>query len=203
MNQDPYYFLAEQFLLAGDSAGKIIPDPNTLTYIPNYGKIDKAIIGNMLLPDSWIKKTLRKNPINELGELIYAASLARDDSNGKLRGFITMPFVPGYSAYRQPVVYSFDSAVERGLIHVALLLQEVYARDWKVHGIYPRLSGISKKARDKYDRFEGRLAHHPLLYDDQEGRRVRRDYPPPDNRDPENDFSKILVRPPSIRGSGF
>lgn len=203
MNHDPYYFLAEQFLLAGELAGKLIPDPEAPVYIPNYGRIDSSVLGNMLVPDSWITNTLRKNPINALGELINAASFARDDSNGRLRGFATMPYIPGYTPNKQPMVHSFNQAVERALIHTALLLQEVYARDGKGHGIYPHLERISKKARDKYDRFGDSLARHPLLYDDPEDRRIRRDNPPPEDRGPEDDFSKIPVRPPSLRGSSY
>jgi hypothetical protein len=179
MNQDPYYFLAEQFILAGESAGEIIIDQNAPVYIPNYGKIDSSVRGSMLIPDTWIKNTYRKNPINALGELVFAASLARDDSNGKLRGVTIAPYIRGLASGKPQMISSFDNAVERALIHTALFLREVFERDWKRHGIYPHLEGISKKARDKYDRFENSLARHPLLYDDPEGRRIRTNRDPP------------------------
>lgn len=188
LNQDPYFFLAEQFLLAGDQAHKIIPDPEAPVYIPNYGRFDGSVMGNMLVPDDWIKKTYQRNQVNALGELVYAASLARDDSNGRLRDSTPVPFGPGLSSGKPQMINSFDGAVERALIHTTLFLQAVNDWDRRQHGISPRLSGISKIAINKYGRFEKGLARHPLLYDDPEQRRVSRNDGPGPNQGPEDDL---------------
>lgn len=194
LTNEPHYFLAEQFILAGELAGKLIPDYTAPVYLPSYNRSNPGTRGNLLVPDAWIKKTFKTNQINALGELVYAASLARDDSNGMLRGANPLMPIQGFSLPGEPIqiIYSFGSAQKRALIHTALFLREVYQWDAKIHGIYPKLQGISKQARDEYERYR-LLSNHPLLYDDPRDRRIGGDNPP--GRGPEDDLSKIPSGP--------
>lgn len=199
VNLDPLYALGLQYLLAGDLAEKLIPDPNAPVYLPNYGAQRDGSRGSILVPDAWINNTLNTDPINALGELMYVASLARDDINGRLRG-VQVAYIPGRASGPGLLFNDFDNASERALVHTALLLEEVYKRDGEAHGIYPSLRGISGKARRRFGSYTN-LAGHPLLYDDPQPKRLK-NQGPDSGKGP--DDSKSLVpggRPPTLSAS--
>lgn len=186
ISESPEYALAEEYLWSQELAEQLIPDNSTPVYLPNYGRQTYNLRGTLYIREKWLSKTLSYHPVNALAELIYAASLARDDSFGRLRGVIIPPMMLGMEKLPRPIA-NFPIAIERALMHTELFLRDVLEWDKRVHGIHITLEGISKRAHDKYSRDE-RLENHPYLYDDPPDRTPR---PPRPGRDPDDEIGSL------------